>query len=324
LTQPEPTYLSFTDNHLLPALFGEQDRYLHMIEKALKVSAVSRGGNVALTGVPAAVKHARKVLETLYHKLEKGIEIGTKEVEAALRMVNDDLAEPQGTLLDKNNRVEIRTRKKTVTPHSHKQTDYINMLYEHEVVFAIGPAGTGKTYIAVAVAVAMFVAGKVDRIVLTRPAVEAGEKLGYLPGDLKEKIDPYLRPLYDAMHDMLPGEKVNEYMANNVIEIAPLAYMRGRTLSNAFVILDEAQNTTPTQMKMFLTRLGENSRMVITGDLSQTDLPSNITSGLKEAAQRLSDVEGIGFLRFSDADVVRHPLVAAIIRAYEAHEKKGR
>lgn len=318
-----PVYLTFANNSLLPSLFGEHDRHLETIEKALKVSAVARGGTVALSGDDSATTQARLVLESLYHRLERGQQLNNKDVEAAIRMTREEqLGDRQGSFLDKNAKIEIRTRKKTIVPYSNKQADYIRMLYEKEVAFSLGPAGTGKTYIAVAVAVAMFVAGKVDRIVLSRPAVEAGEKLGYLPGDLKEKIDPYLRPLYDALHDMLPAEKVVEYMQNGTIEIAPLAFMRGRTLSSAFVILDEAQNTTPMQMKMFLTRLGEGSRMVITGDLSQTDLPSNVTSGLRDAVRKLVDIPEIGVMHFSQSDVVRHPLTAAIIKAYEDHDRR--
>lgn len=321
----QPIYLSFANNSLLPALFGDHDRNLEIIEKNLSVTAVSRGGNVAITGEADAANNARRVLELLYQRLERGKQVGAADVEAAIRMIREEqLSDGQGSLLDRNSKMEIRTRKKTIVPYSNRQADYIRMLYEKEVGFALGPAGTGKTYMAVAAAVSMFVAGKVDRLILSRPAVEAGEKLGYLPGDLKEKIDPYLRPLYDALHDMLPADKVIEYMQNGTIEIAPLAFMRGRTLSNAFVILDEAQNTTPMQMKMFLTRLGEGSRMVVTGDLSQTDLPNNVLSGLRDAVNRLEEVPGIGFMRFSQADVVRHPLAAAIVGAYDAYDRKKR
>jgi phosphate starvation-inducible PhoH-like protein len=218
--------------------------------------------------------------------------------------------------------VAVKTQRKTITPYSNKQVDYIQSLMKNEVVFAAGPAGTGKTYVAVSVAVSLFLSGEVDRIILTRPAVEAGEKLGFLPGDLKEKVDPYLRPLYDALYDMMPAEKVLRCVENGEIEIAPLAFMRGRTLRYSFVILDEAQNTTPTQMKMFLTRLGEGSRMAITGDLSQTDLPKDIKSGLRDAMDKLKNIEEIKMIRFSDADIVRHPLTVKIVQAYESTEKK--
>jgi len=236
------------------------------------------------------------------------------DVDAALRIASEPAEEQDGDPV----MIEIRTPKRRITLRSRNQARYLQMLEQSELVFALGPAGTGKTYLAVAAAVAMMETGKVDRIVLSRPAVEAGERLGFLPGDLREKVDPYLRPLYDALFDTMPGEKVTRRLANDDIEVAPLAFMRGRTLSNAFVILDEAQNTTPVQMKMFLTRLGENARMVVTGDLSQIDLPPGQTSGLADALDMLEGVEGISTIRFSDVDVVRHELVARIVRAYDA------
>lgn len=308
--------ITFHDNTLLPALYGEGDKHLAMIEGALGVEIGSRGNQASISGDKDACVLARDVLEHLYLKLQRGIHVDEKEVHASLRMV------PGAGDKGDNDTIEIRTRKKVVRAYSNRQADYIRMLRKKEVLFALGPAGTGKTYIAVAAAVEMFVAGKVDRIILSRPAVEAGERLGFLPGDLKEKVDPYLRPLYDALHDMLPADKVLEYMENGTIEIAPLAFMRGRTLSSAFVILDEAQNTTPVQMKMFLTRLGEYSRMVITGDLSQTDLPSHQKSGLQDSVQRLEHVDGIGLIRFGDEDVVRHPLAARIIKAYDDKQEE--
>ena len=219
---------------------------------------------------------------------------------------------------------EIRTRRKIIRPRSAGQKAYLDALAENELVFGIGPAGTGKTYLAVAHGIALLLAGEVERLILSRPAVEAGEQLGFLPGDMKEKVDPYLRPLYDALHDMLTPQRAQRMMADGTIEIAPLAFMRGRTLSHACVILDEAQNTTAMQMKMFLTRLGEGARMVITGDLSQIDLPAGVTSGLRDAVEKLADVEGVAVVRFSDADIVRHPLVARIVEAYEAAEKRER
>ncbi len=315
--------LEFQNAGVLPALFGEYDCHLKLIESLIGVTADSRGEHVMLYGQPAAIQSARTVIEYLYDRLEQGRTVGKRDVKAAVRMVNDADSPDEGqTKLRNNSDVVIRTRKKNITPYTNRQADYVRMLYQDDLVFALGPAGTGKTYLAVAVAVSKFIEGKVERIILSRPAVEAGEKLGYLPGDLKEKVDPYLRPLYDALHDMLPAEKVTEYLENGIIEIAPLAFMRGRTLSHAFVILDEAQNTTTTQMKMFLTRLGEHSRMVVTGDMSQVDLPAGQQSGLREAVTILNNVAGIGMTRFTDADVVRHPLAASIIRAYDAADKE--
>lgn len=313
--------ISFPDNQHLTALYGEGDFTLRALEEALGVSAISRGNTVSLSGSKRAVEAGRLILESLYGRLERGQALEPGDVEGAIRMVQ---GAKRGDDTEANLRGElaIPTRKKRVTPRSTGQAEYIRLLYEHELTFAIGPAGTGKTYIAVAMAVMYFMTHQVDRIVLSRPAVEAGEKLGYLPGDLKEKVDPYLRPLYDALYDMLPGDKVAKYLEEGVIEVAPLAYMRGRTLSNSFIILDEAQNATPAQIKMFLTRLGEGSRMAITGDPSQTDLPRGNPSGLMEAVQILRKVKGIGTVQFSDADVVRHPLAARIVNAYEQHEKK--
>jgi phosphate starvation-inducible PhoH-like protein len=279
---------------------------------------------LALTGEHNAVHASRDILQGLYNKLEGGAEISSSQVDAAIRMAAPVKSNGKHPRLPMNADVCIKTQKKTVSPYSPMQAEYIEALVDHDMVFALGPAGTGKTYIAVAQAVALFIAHKVDRIILSRPAVEAGEKLGFLPGDLKDKIDPYLRPLYDALHDMMPADRVAKHIENGEIEVAPLAFMRGRTLSNAYIILDEAQNTTPTQMKMFLTRLGENSRMVITGDLSQTDLPKDIKSGLYDAIKKVEHIEGIKCVRFSDRDVVRHTLAAKIVQAYDEWEKKKR
>jgi phosphate starvation-inducible PhoH-like protein len=253
------------------------------------------------------------VLNQLYGRLKSGLSVGMADVDAALRMANEPL--PDGETAAPM--MEIRTPKRRITPRSRNQARYLQTLMDSELVFALGPAGTGKTYLAVAMAVAMMEAGKVDRIVLSRPAVEAGERLGFLPGDLRDKVDPYLRPLYDALHDMMPGDKVTRCLDSDDIEVAPLAFMRGRTLANAFVILDEAQNTTAVQMKMFLTRLGENARMVVTGDLTQVDLPTGQTSGLADALRVLEGVKGINTVRFTAADVVRHELVTRIVRAYD-------
>ncbi|MDG2482470.1 MAG: PhoH family protein [Alphaproteobacteria bacterium] len=306
-------YLTFDDNGLLTALYGDHDRHLARIEQQLDVSVTSRGNQVAVSGPEWSADTAVGVLNQLYGRLKSGLSVGLADVDAALRIasVPADEDTPDESM------IELKTPKRRITPRSRNQARYLQTLADSEMVFALGPAGTGKTYLAVAMAVAMMEAGQVDRIVLSRPAVEAGERLGFLPGDLREKVDPYLRPLYDALYDMLPTEKVNRRLASDDIEIAPLAFMRGRTLSNAFVILDEAQNTTAVQMKMFLTRLGENARMVVTGDLSQVDLPPGQTSGLADALGILDGVDGIGTVRFTDVDVVRHELVARIVRAYD-------
>ena len=311
--------LQFNDNALLPLLFGDHDRHLVRLEQGLGVRMSSRGNRVAINGEPARVQAAEAALTGLYKRLERGKGVSRADVEAAIRMSETD-PDPRLPLSDLP---AIQTRRGTVGPRSPGQATYMEMLGRHEMVFGIGPAGTGKTYLAVAQAVAMLQAGRVDRIVLSRPAVEAGERLGFLPGDLKEKVDPYLRPLYDALHDMMPGDQVIRRMGTGEIEVAPLAFMRGRTLAHAFVILDEAQNTTPVQMKMFLTRMGEGTRMVITGDLSQIDLPPGQRSGLRDALDTLDGLAGIGITRFGVRDVVRHPLVAAIVDAYE-HRAQAR
>ncbi|WP_455173072.1 PhoH family protein [Azospirillum largimobile] len=310
-------------------LYGEHDRHLARIESLLGVSLISRGNTLTISGPPDAAETAQAALNGLYQRLTRGQTIDSGEVDGAVRMATADPGfvgvtggeEPrapgqQATITRAE--IALRTRRRgPITPRSPTQAAYLQALAESELVFGLGPAGTGKTYLAVAQAVALLTTGQVDRIVLSRPAVEAGERLGFLPGDLKEKVDPYLRPLYDALHDMLPAEQVKKRLESGEIEIAPLAFMRGRTLGNAFVILDEAQNTTPMQMKMFLTRLGEGGRMVVTGDISQIDLPSGTRSGLRDALDILRGVEGVRFVRFTDADVVRHPMVARIIRAYD-------
>jgi phosphate starvation-inducible protein PhoH and related proteins len=317
-----PLHLQFDDNTLLPMLFGEHDRHLVRIEQKLGVSLLSRGNRVAVSGPPSAAERARDALLFLYERLRRGLTVDMGEVDAAIRLSSEEASGASD--LFGSEELSIRTRKRHIGPRSPNQVGYLKALRDHEMVFGLGPAGTGKTYLAVAAAVQMLSAGRVDRIILSRPAVEAGERLGFLPGDLREKVDPYLRPLYDALHDMLPGEQVMKRLASGEIEIAPLAFMRGRTLANSFVILDEGQNTTPVQMKMFLTRLGENSRMVVTGDLSQIDLPPGARSGLYDALEALEGVEGIGIVRFGAEDVVRHPLVTKIVRAYDAHESKRR
>ncbi len=282
------------------------------------MSLVARGNEVFVHGdQDSDVRAAVAVLEELYARLKRGVTIGRDEVDAALRMVRGTDAEQRG---GRPPALELRTERRTILPRSPNQARYLRALFDHDLVFALGPAGTGKTYLAVAAALVMLRKRRVDRIVLSRPAVEAGERLGFLPGDLKEKVDPYLRPLYDALHDMLPEGKLASRIESGQIEIAPLAFMRGRTLANAFVILDEAQNTTPAQMKMFLTRLGENGRMVVTGDPTQLDLPPGATSGLADAVARLRGLAAVEVVSFDRSDVVRHPLVSRIIEAYDRRE----
>jgi phosphate starvation-inducible PhoH-like protein len=319
--------VQFDDNRLLPLLYGEHDQHLARIEQRLGVSLVPRGNELAITGPPQAVAAARAALGALYERLTRGLEVDAGEVDAALRLASEAEAGGEGgAALDEFGAglLTIRTRKRDITARSLRQAAYIRALRDYGLVFALGPAGTGKTYLAVATAVSLLMNGEVDRIILSRPAVEAGERLGFLPGDLREKVDPYLRPLYDALHDMMPGNQVVKRMAEGDIEVAPIAFMRGRTLSNAFIILDEAQNTTPGQIKMFLTRMGESSRMVVTGDMTQVDLPAGQRSGLHDAVDILRDVKGVAFVHLTDADVVRHPLVTGIVRAYDAHEVKRR
>ncbi len=310
--------LTFEDNELSRQLFGEQNKHLKQIGDATDVSIHTRGNAVILKGDPIAADLARKILEQLYGLLEKKYPIYTTDVDYAIRVLSkDDRAQLKDIFLDT---VYITAKKHAITPKSRSQKSYIDAIRTHDIVFGIGPAGTGKTYLAMAMAVASLTKGLVRRIILTRPAVEAGEALGFLPGDLADKVDPYLRPLYDALHDMMRFEKVSALMQQGVIEVAPLAFMRGRTLNDAFVILDEAQNTTSEQMKMFLTRIGFSSKAVITGDITQVDLPPNKSSGLIEAANILQEIEGIRFVFFSKTDVVRHKLVREIIRAYEKNE----
>ena len=305
-------HIQFEDNNLLPILFGAHDKHLVRIEQQLGVSLTGRGNHVSIAGSADATDMARTTLCSLYEQVKDGETVNESDVDAAMRMARGG---------GSGERALIQLRRKRVAARSPAQTRYIQAMQNYDLVFARGPAGTGKTYLAVCAAVEMFSAGKIERIILSRPAVEAGERLGFLPGDMQEKIDPYLRPLFDALHETLPGEQVVRRLASGDFEVAPLAFMRGRTLSNAFVILDEAQNTTPTQMKMFLTRLGENSRMVVTGDLSQVDLPPGTRPGLRDAVDTLAGVGGVQFVHFSAADVVRPPLVARIIRAYEVAEK---
>ena len=322
---PGEVILAFEDNRHASSLFGSHDQNLAFLERRLGVEATVRGNHVALRGPVEACQQARKVLENLYDRVRRGETVALGDVDGAIRMTT-----AQGQLFPSDGDgprpgfTQVSTRKKTIVARTGAQDAYMRALARHELVFATGPAGTGKTYIAVAWAAALIERGEADRIVLSRPAVEAGERLGFLPGDMKEKVDPYLRPLYDALYDVMPPEKVERGMASGMIEIAPLAFMRGRTLANAIVLLDEAQNTSSMQMKMFLTRLGENSRMIVTGDPTQIDLPPGQVSGLAEAIGLLEDVEGVGVTRFTAADVVRHELVARIVRAYEgAHPSQN-
>jgi phosphate starvation-inducible PhoH-like protein len=294
----------------LNRLLGGYDGHLALLEERLGIEAQAHGNVVTLTGPAAACETARDVLEKLYARIRQGEDIGPGDVEGLLRHADDDASPADGL-------AQIRTRRRIVTARTPMQSAYIQALQRTDLVFGVGPAGTGKTYLAVAYAAQCLERGLVDRIVLSRPAVEAGERLGFLPGDMREKVDPYLRPLYDALYDVLPQAKVERDLETGVIEIAPLAFMRGRTLAHSFVILDEAQNTTSMQMKMFLTRLGEGSKMVVTGDPSQIDLPSGQRSGLEEAVGLLAGVRGIEAIRFTAADVVRRDLVARIVEAYD-------
>lgn len=302
------TYLEFEDNTLLIELFGSQETHLKIIEKELPVTITTRGNQVVIQGDEEKTRIAGRTLATLYARLQDGKPVDVTDVMEALRQSSDQ--EPYEEAF-------LTTKRRVIAARSKQQAAYIQSLKDNELVFAEGPAGTGKTYLAVAYGVEMMLAGHMDRLILSRPAVEAGERLGFLPGDIREKVDPYLRPLYDALHDMLPLEQVTKKLALGEIEVAPLAFMRGRTLSDSIIILDEAQNTTEVQMKMFLTRLGNNSRMIVTGDLSQIDLPKGVPSGLQDAIKTLTGVRGIGFNHFTERDVVRHPLVSRIVKAYE-------
>jgi len=304
------------------ALYGDGERTLRILEQELGVQARARGNEVRLVGTPASVALGRKVLEELYGVLRAGNAVQPRDVREAVRMATERPEQPLADVYE-----DVLTAvggRRRITAKNLSQRRYVELMRSHDLVFALGPAGTGKTYLAMAVAVAALNRHEVSRVILARPAVEAGEKLGFLPGSMAEKVNPYLRPLYDALHDMMDFEKAARLMERGVIEVAPLAFMRGRTLNDSFVILDEAQNTTSEQMKMFLTRLGFGSRAVVTGDVTQIDLPADKRSGLVEAARLLEGVEGIGFMRFTEADVVRHPLVQAIIRAYERDAAEAR
>jgi phosphate starvation-inducible PhoH-like protein len=310
--------VTFEKPHLLGTLFGQYDQNLVAIENRLGVYIAARGNKLQIEGEAHAAARARDVMTGLYNRIVAGQQIDAGAVEAVIAMsseptldgiIRHDVAEPPTVM--------IRTRKKVIVPRSATQVTYMEAMNRNDIIFALGPAGTGKTYLAVAQAVSQLITGTVDKLILSRPAVEAGERLGFLPGDMKEKVDPYLRPIYDALYDTLPTEQVERRIASGEIEIAPLAFMRGRTLANAFIVLDEAQNTTIAQMKMFLTRFGEGSRMVICGDPKQVDLPQPGASGLADAVARLAGVEGIAMVPFGIGDVVRHPVVGRIVQAYE-------
>ncbi|MBL8573713.1 MAG: PhoH family protein [Hyphomicrobiaceae bacterium] len=312
--------LAFDDNRLVGDLYGQFDQNLAEIERRLGVSAIARGNQVTIKGTHDACEQARGVLESLYAHLHQGQEIHAGDVDGAIRLAlaaGQQLTLPTMETKSRFEPARIATRKKAVQARTAAQDAYVRAFDRSDLIFGIGPAGTGKTFLAVAYAAAMFERGQVDRIILSRPAVEAGERLGFLPGDMREKVDPYLRPIYDALYDMLPPERVERGLQSQAIEVAPLAFMRGRTLTNAVVLLDEAQNCTAMQMKMFLTRLGDNSKMIVTGDPTQVDLPPGQKSGLVDALDVLSGVPGIVSVHFTDADVVRHELVARIVRAYD-------
>ena len=318
MTSEHQLVVPFDDNRLVAELFGEYDANLAVLEDRLEIEIVAHGNVVTLRGVASSCDIAKRVLEDLYGRLAEGQSIGSGDIDGAIRHVR---AEPEGSKakgdLNSGGIKQIRTRKRVITARTPAQSTYLEAMSKHDLVFATGPAGTGKTYLAVAYAAAMLERGEVERLILSRPAIEAGERLGFLPGDMREKVDPYLRPLYDALYDVLAPGKVERGLETGVIEIAPLAFMRGRTLANAAIILDEAQNCTAIQMKMFLTRIGEGSKMVVTGDPTQVDLPSGQHSGLTEAIGLLGDVKEISRIAFNQTDVVRRELVAKIVAAYE-------
>lgn len=304
--------VDFDDNTLLSALFGDHDQNLVRLEQQLGVSLTTRGNRVLIGGEEDLCIRARGILNGLYQRLEQGLPVSRREVDDAIRL--GDSSSAAGSVV-------IQTRKRAIQPRSPNQIHYARFLMDRELVFGIGPAGTGKTYLAVAKAIEAMKQGGVRKLILVRPAVEAGEKLGFLPGDFQAKIDPYLRPMHDALSDLLDPRTRMRWLETEVVEVCPLAYMRGRTLNQAFVILDEAQNTTVQQMLMFLTRLGEGSRMVVTGDPSQVDLPGNVRSGLGDALRRLENVEGIGISRLGAKDVVRHKVVSRIVTAYDEFDR---
>lgn len=318
--------LQFDDNALVPFLFGEHDSHLALIEEELDVEIASRGNELVIIGAKPAIQAAQAVFDVLWERLQKGLNVGREEVLSAIQVAASPMdpgSREVAIAALKEAQIDIKAKNKKITARTPKQAEYLEAIRTHHLVFGLGPAGTGKTFLAVAQAVHMLVSGDIDRLILCRPAVEAGEHLGFLPGTMQEKIDPYLRPIFDALHDMLPPDQLAKRLADGTIEIAPLAFMRGRTLSNAMVILDEAQNTTATQMKMALTRIGEGSRMVVTGDISQTDLPAGTLSGLKDALDVLQGVKDVAFTMFGEDDVVRSRLVKNIVAAYDKRDGRA-
>ncbi|MCK4944855.1 MAG: PhoH family protein [Alphaproteobacteria bacterium] len=317
--------LQFDDNTLVPLLFGEHDRHLAQIEEELDVEISSRGNEIIIIGPKLKLQMAQTVFDVLWDRLTNNLDVSEEDVSAAIQVALSPMDKGTRELAKKalmEPHLKVQSGNKTITPRSPRQAEYLEAIRTHHLIFSTGPAGTGKTFLAVAQAVGMMQAGEIDRLILCRPAVEAGEHLGFLPGNMQEKIDPYLRPIYDALHEMLPPEQIARRLADGTIEIAPLAFMRGRTLSSAMVILDEAQNTTPTQMKMALTRIGEGSHMIVTGDLSQTDLPNGIKSGLRDAVDVLQNVKDAAFIEFDESNVVRSRIVRQIVAAYDMRDKK--
>lgn len=313
--------IDFANNQEVSAIFGKNDEYLKLISSHFNAKFVARGSELVLSGERAEVERAEKLLHELLYLHREGITVSAHDIQYAIQLIKEGQKESLHAMFADT--VVVTHRGKQVKPKTINQKLYLEAIRKNFVIFGIGPAGTGKTYLAIAMAVFSLKNREVERIILTRPAVEAGEKLGFLPGDLQEKVDPYLRPLYDALFEILGTETFQKYMAKGIIEVAPLAYMRGRTLDDSFIILDEAQNTTPEQMKMFLTRLGFGSKAVVTGDITQIDLPHGKGSGLRHAQQVLKDVEGIGFVSLTDQDVVRHPVVGRIVKAYDRFEQKN-
>ena len=314
VTATSTDYIDFEDNRLAAELSGEHDSHLSILEDALDVRIDARGNRFAVSGPDGARAHTLRALQSLYARLSRGEPVGVAEVRAAIKLSHGTDSKPEHTKAP-----SIKTPRRLISARSPNQAAYLTKLASHDLTFGVGPAGTGKTYLAVAHAVGLLLSNKVERIILSRPALEAGERIGFLPGDMKEKVDPFLRPLYDALHDMMHTDYVERRIAAGDIEIAPIAFMRGRTLARSAIILDEAQNATPAQMKMFLTRLGEGGHMAVTGDPQQTDLPAGQTSGLTEALNILDGVDGVAITQFKAVDVVRHQLVSRIIMAYDAH-----
>lgn len=319
LERKKQAKLQINNSEEIQHLFGPNDRFLKEIERELQIQVITRNGEITISGLPEQLKKAESLFSVLLHLIRRGTQLGERDFIYAIQLAREDMADSLIELFGEV--ITTNAKGKPIRVKTIGQRHYVNAIKKKDIVFGIGPAGTGKTYLAVVLAVVYLKQGLIKRIVLTRPAVEAGENLGFLPGDLQEKVDPYLRPLYDALHDVLGVENTLRYLERGIIEVAPLAYMRGRTLDDSFVILDEAQNTTPEQMKMFLTRLGFGSKMVVTGDITQIDLPKGKKSGLIEAEHILKQVEGISFIYLKQTDVVRHPLVQRIIEAYDAYRE---